>query len=110
MGNYCERLEIRLTLQQKAKLTEIASQQQLTLSQLIRQRILGEKPLRLKGIKGDIYNSLTRMGNNFNQVTKVLNYHSLVQKTVPASTIIELKESLRLAYSEIVFLKHELKR
>jgi hypothetical protein len=106
---YSERIEIRLTPEQRQHFEEIATLEGLKISQIIRQRVLGEKPQRLTGVNRDIYNELTRMGNNLNQVAKVLNYHQLVQKTVPAHTIIEIKGSLELALREIETLKRELK-
>jgi hypothetical protein len=105
---YSERIEIRLTPEQRQHFEEIATLEGLKISQIIRQRVLGEKPLKLTGIKREINQQLSRMGNNLNQIAKVLNSTALSKIPLPASEIIELKGELQVVMNEIKVLQIKL--
>ncbi len=105
MGNYCERLEIRLTLQQKEKLTAIASQQGVKLSQIIRCLIFQGKLPQNRDLSQKTSRELGRIGNNLNQIAKVLNTYSLTQKSLPTHTLLEMKQELNLTINEVNSLK-----
>ena len=106
---YDNRLEIRLSTEQKEQLYQIAGNN-CTISELIRKRLLKE-PSRLELKRNDeISNQLSRMGNNLNQIAKVLNSTSLSKMPIPATEVIELKASLQLAINKISDLQITLKR
>ncbi|CCQ55228.1 hypothetical protein CWATWH0005_5653 [Crocosphaera watsonii WH 0005] len=106
---YDNRLEIRLSTKQKEQLYEIAGNN-CTVSELIRERLLTE-PSRLELKRNDeISNQLSRMGNNLNQIARVLNSTSLSKMPIPATEVIELKAELQLAINKISDLQITLKR
>ena len=106
---YDNRLEIRLSTKQKEQLYEIAGNN-CTVSELIRSRLLTE-PSRLELKRNDeISNQLSRMGNNLNQIARVLNSTSLSKMPIPATEVIELKAELQLAINKISDLQITLKR
>ncbi len=106
---YDNRLEIRLSTKQKEQLYQIAGNN-CTVSELIRSRLLTE-PSRLELKRNDeISNQLSRMGNNLNQIARVLNSTSLSKMPIPATEVIELKAELQLAINKISDLQITLKR
>ena len=106
---YDNRLEIRLSTKQKEQLYQIAGNN-CTVSELIRERLLTE-PSRLELKRNDeISNQLSRMGNNLNQIARVLNSTSLSKMPIPATEVIELKAELQLAINKISDLQITLKR
>ena len=106
---YDNRLEIRLSTKQKEQLYQIAGNN-CTVSELIRSRLLQE-PSRLELKRNDeISNQLSRMGNNLNQIARVLNSTSLSKMPIPATEVIELKAELQLAINKISDLQITLKR
>ncbi len=110
-GNrYTRRVELRLTPQQRQKLQKIADSKGLNLSQTIRVVVLGEKPPGLTGITRELFYELSRMGNNLNQIAKVLNCAPLYQIPLPASEIIALKGDLQLAMNFIKVLQVKLEQ
>ena len=62
MRRYNDRLEIRLSTEQKEQLSQIAGKQ--TISELIRKTLLFEPTRSEKKINREISNELKRMGNN----------------------------------------------
>ncbi len=106
---YDNRLEIRLSTKQKEQLYQIAGNN-CTVSELIRERLLTE-PSRLELKRNDeICYLLSRMGNNLNQIARVLNSTSLSKMPIPATEVIELKAELQLAINKISDLQITLKR
>ncbi len=109
MRRYNDRLEIRLSTEQKKKLYEIAGNN-CTVSELIRKRLLKEPSFQELKRNDEISNQLSRMGNNLNQIAKVLNSTSLSRMPIPATDVIELKAELQLAINKISDLQITLKR
>ena len=106
MRRYNDRLEIRLSTKQKEQLYEIAGKQ--TISELIRKTLLFEPTRSEKKINREISNELKRMGNNLNQIAKVLNSTPLYQIPIPATEIIELKEDIDIVRKELIILEEKL--
>ncbi|NER32383.1 MAG: MobC family plasmid mobilization relaxosome protein [Symploca sp. SIO1C4] len=100
MGKYCERLDLRLTPEQKQQLLTIAQNNKSKVSEVIRQQIFQEKP-KLRGERRSLYNELSRIGNNLNQIARVLNSTPLSRIPLPTSQIIELKQELLLTTQEV---------
>ncbi|WP_048323685.1 plasmid mobilization protein, partial [Crocosphaera watsonii] len=106
MRRYNDRLEIRLSTEQKEQLSQIAGKQ--TISELIRKTLLFEPTRSEKKINREISNELKRMGNNLNQIAKVLNSTPLYQIPIPATEIIELKEDIDIVRKELIILEEKL--
>ena len=106
MRRYNDRLEIRLSTKQKEQLYEIPGKQ--TISELIRKTLLFEPTRSEKKINREISNELKRMGNNLNQIAKVLNSTPLYQIPIPATEIIELKGEIDIVRKEIKILEQKL--
>ncbi len=106
--NYDNRLEIRLSKQQKEKLYQLAGETS-TISELIRKRFFNE-PTRTELKKNfDIRNELQRMGNNLNQIALVLNSIALYKSPLTASQLIDFKRDVQTAISEVRSLKNQFK-
>ena len=100
MRRYNDRLEIRLSTEQKEQLYEIAGNN-CTVSELIRKRLLKEPNREDKRSNKDISNELKRMGNNLNQIARVLNSMALYQSPLSASSLIDFKGDVQTAISEV---------
>ncbi len=106
---YNDRLEIRLSSRQKQQLLRKAGKNS-TVSELIRKQLLSEPTRKDLKRNDEISNQLSRMGNNLNQIARVINSRSLSQMPIPATEIIELKTELQLALNTISDLQITLKR
>ncbi len=106
---YDNRLEIRLSTKQKEQLLKLAGKNG-TISELIRKRLLKEPSRKELKRNDEISNQLSRMGNNLNQIAKVLNSTPLSRMPIPATEVIELKSELQLAINTISDLQITLKR
>ncbi len=106
---YDKRLEIRLSSRQKQQLLRQAGKNG-TVSELIRKQLLNEPTREDLKQNDEISNQLSRMGNNLNQIARVINSRSLSQMPIPATEIIELKTELQLALNTISDLQITLKR
>ena len=104
---YDNRLEIRLSTKQKEQLYEIAGNN-CTVSELIRKRLLKEPNREDKRSNKDISNELKRMGNNLNQIARVLNSMALYQSPLSASSLIDFKGDVQTAISEVRILQNQL--
>ena len=107
MRRYNDRLEIRLSTEQKEQLYEIAGNN-CTVSELIRKRLLKEPNREDKRSNKDISNELKRMGNNLNQIARVLNSMALYQSPLSASSLIDFKGDVQTAISEVRILQNQL--
>ena len=107
MRQYNARLEIRLSTEQKEQLYEIAGNN-CTVSELIRKRLLKEPNREDKRSNKDIHNELQRMGNNLNQIARVLNSMALYQSPLSASALIDFKGDVQTAISEVRTLQNQL--
>ena len=106
---YDKRLEIRLSSGQKQQLQKQAGESG-TISELIRKKLLKDPTRKELKRNDEISNQLSRMGNNLNQIAKVLNSTPLSRMPIPATEIIELKTELQLALNTISDLQITLKR
>ena len=91
-------------------LEDIASLEEMNMSQTIRVTVLGEKRPPLTGLRQDLHNELSRIGNNLNQIAKVLNSTPLYQIPIPAGELLRLKNDLQLTRTNLNVLKVQLKR
>ncbi len=107
MRKYNDRLEIRLSSEQKEQLIQIAGNN-CTVSELIRKRLLKEPNREDKRNNKDIHNELQRMGNNLNQIARVLNSMALYQSPLSASALIDFKGDVQTAISEVRTLQNQL--
>ena len=107
MRRYNDRLEIRLSTEQKKKLYEIAGDN-CTVSELIRKRLLKEPNREDRRSNRDIHNQLKRMGNNLNQIARVLNSMALSQSPLTASDLIDFSGDVQTAISEVRTLQNQL--
>ena len=107
MRKYNDRLEIRLSSAQKEQLIQIAGNN-CTVSELIRKRLLKEPNREDKRSNKDIHNELKRMGNNLNQIARVLNSMALYQSPLSASDLIDFNSSVQTAISEVRTLQNQL--
>ncbi len=106
---YDKRLEIRLSSGQKQQLQKQAGENG-TVSELIRKKLLKDPARKELKRNDEISNQLSRMGNNLNQIAKVLNSTPLSRMPIPATEVIELKSELQLAINTISDLQITLKR
>ena len=106
---YDNRLEIRLSSSQKQQLQKQAGENG-TVSELIRKKLLKDPTRKELKRNDEISNQLSRMGNNLNQIAKVLNSTPLSRMPIPATEVIELKSELQLAINTISDLQITLKR
>ncbi len=104
---YDNRLEIRLSTKQKEQLYQIAGNN-CTISELIRKRLLKEPSRQEKRSKADIRNELKRMGNNLNQIARVLNSIALSQSPLSATELIDFRGDVQTAISEVRTLQNQL--
>ena len=97
---YDKRLEIRLSSSQKQQLQKQAGENS-TVSELIRKKLLKEPTRRERKRNKDIKNELIRMGNNLNQIARVLNSMALSQSPLSATVLIDFKGDVQTAISEV---------
>lgn len=96
---YDKRLEIRLSSYQKQQLLRQAGKD--TISELIRKQLLKEPTRRERKRNKDIKNELVRVGNNLNQIARVLNSMALSQSPLSATVLIDFKGDVQTAISEV---------
>ncbi len=97
---YDKRLEIRLSSSQKQQLQKQAGENS-NVSELIRKKLLKEPTRRDRKRNKDIQHELKRMGNNLNQIAKVLNSIALSQSPLSATVLIDFKGDVQTAISEV---------
>lgn len=97
---YNDRLEIRLSSRQKQQLLRKAGKNG-TVSELIRKQLLSEPTRRDRQRNKDIRYELKRMGNNLNQIARVLNSMALSQSPLSATDLIDFKGDVQTAISEV---------
>ena len=107
---YTERLELRLTPGQKAKIERLAAIEGLNMSAIIREVVLGEKPKKLAGVRKEIKKELNGLGNNLNQIAKFLNTNNLFLIPLEPSEIKQLRSELQVAINNIEFMKAKIKQ
>ncbi|MGK7932242.1 MAG: plasmid mobilization relaxosome protein MobC [Microcystaceae cyanobacterium] len=97
---YDKRLEFRLSSSEKQQLQKEAGQN-CTISELVRKKLLKTPTRRERQKNKDIESELKRMGNNLNQIARVLNSIALSQSPLSATVLIDVKGDVQTAISEV---------
>lgn len=97
---YDNRLEIRLSTQQKEQLYQLAGEKS-TVSELIRKKLLKEPTRQDLEENKNIHQELQRMGNNLNQIAKVLNSIALYKSPLSATQLIDFKGDIQTAIEKV---------
>ncbi len=98
--NYDKRLEFRLSSREKQQLQKVAGKN-CTISELVRKKLLKTPTRRERKRNKDIEGELIRMGNNLNQIAKVLNSIALSQSPLSATDLIDFKGDVQTAMDEV---------
>ena len=92
-----ERIELRVTPEEKAHWQAIAASRGVSLSELIRVTLSGQR-LRARRnaprVDPDLVRELARIGNNLNQLARAANRHEPVTATALLSRLIEIDRDL----------------
>ena len=91
------RIEIRTTPEEKRRWQEIAENKGVSLSELVRSCLGGQRLRKRRDppkVDPDLLRELARIGNNLNQLARAANRHEPVTATALLSRLIEIDREL----------------